>query len=99
MISKILSLIVLAQIVLRTFAHHNRRVQFDRRVQFALSKQLGWVFRGFHHAQIIENMAERVGFNQARLDRFFAFQQMPITIVTTGVYVVSQIEHASHKKH
>jgi hypothetical protein len=44
-------------------------------------------------------MAERVGFNQTRLDTFLAFEQMPITIATTGVYVVSQLEHATQKKH
>jgi len=43
-------------------------------------------------------MAERVGFEKALSDRFFAVNEMPKTDVFTDIYLLSHLEQESHKK-
>ena len=47
---------------------------------------------------MVENMAERVGFEKALSDRLFALNKMPKTGVFTDIYLLSHLEHESHKK-
>jgi hypothetical protein len=46
----------------------------------------------------IKELAERVGFEKALSDRLFAFNKMPKTDVFTVTYLLSHLEHESHKK-
>jgi hypothetical protein len=41
---------------------------------------------------INKNLAERVGFEKALSGRYFAFNEMPPTVVLTGSYVLSHLE-------
>ena len=46
----------------------------------------------------VKELAERVGFEKALLNRFFALNEMPKTGVFTDIYLLSHLEHESQKK-
>jgi hypothetical protein len=47
---------------------------------------------------LTDNAVERVGFEVALSDRYFAFNEMPKTEVFTDIYLLSHLEHESHKE-
>jgi hypothetical protein len=53
----------------------------------------------YHHLALDnKRLAERVGFEVALSDRYFAFNEMPKTEVFTDTYLLSHLEHESHKE-